>query len=51
VKAANDRLQPHQQIRGHTVWPGEAFPMTPTLKVKRAEVQAALQDAGFPAPV
>ena len=51
VKAANARLQPHQQIRGHTVWPDEAFPMTPTLKVKRAEVQAAMHDAGFPAPV
>jgi long-chain acyl-CoA synthetase len=38
IKAANLRLQPYQQIRGHTLWPDEAFPMTPTLKVKRAMV-------------
>ena len=38
VKAANAKLQPHQQIRGHTRWPDETFPLTPTLKVKRAEV-------------
>lgn len=38
VKAANARLQPHQQIRGYTLWPDEAFPLTPTLKVKRADV-------------
>ena len=44
VKAANARLQPHQQIRGLArFWPEEAFPMTPTLKVKRAEVIQAVQ--------
>ena len=42
IKAANLRLQPHQQVRGHTLWPDEAFPMTPTLKVKRAEVAEAI---------
>jgi long-chain acyl-CoA synthetase len=42
IKAANARLQPYQQIRGHTLWPDETFPMTPTLKVKRAEVAEAI---------
>jgi acyl-CoA synthetase (AMP-forming)/AMP-acid ligase II len=44
IKAANLRLQPHQQIRGHTLWPEEAFPMTPALKVKRAVVTETLAE-------
>ncbi len=43
VRAANGRLAPHQQIRRHTVWPDETFPLTPTLKVKRAEVKDRLE--------
>ena len=42
VKRANTRLAPHQQIRGHTIWPDETFPLTPTLKVKRGEVARRL---------
>jgi long-chain acyl-CoA synthetase len=38
VRGANQRLAPHQQIRRHTLWPEDTFPMTPTLKVKRADV-------------
>src|SRR5205807_195192 len=38
VRSANQRLAAHQQIRRHTVWPDESFPLTPTLKVKRADV-------------
>jgi long-chain acyl-CoA synthetase len=42
VRAANQRLAPHQQIRRHTVWPEDSFPLTPTLKVKRADVAERL---------
>jgi len=42
VRAANQHLAPHQQIRRHTVWPDEAFPLTPTLKVKRTDVAERL---------
>jgi len=42
VRSANQRLAPHQQIRRHTVWPEDSFPLTPTLKVKRAEVAEGL---------
>jgi long-chain acyl-CoA synthetase len=38
VRGANQHLAPHQQIRGHTVWPEDGFPLTPTLKVRRADV-------------
>jgi long-chain acyl-CoA synthetase len=42
VRAANQRLAPHQQVRRHTVWPADGFPLTPTLKVKRADVAERL---------
>ena len=35
VSWANDQLAEHQKVRGHTVWPGEDFPRTHTLKVKK----------------
>jgi long-chain acyl-CoA synthetase len=39
IAEANRHLEPHQQIRGWTVWPHDDFPRTAsTLKVKRAEV-------------
>jgi long-chain acyl-CoA synthetase len=43
VRAANRTVAPHQQVRGHTVWPDPDFPRTHTLKVKKHEVLAALQ--------
>ena len=43
LRAANRRLAPHQQIRGHSIWPDETFPLTPTLKVKRGEVAERLE--------
>jgi long-chain acyl-CoA synthetase len=49
IRAANAQLGPQQQIRGHTVWAEEAFPMTPTLKVKRVDIiekLAKLQPVG-----
>lgn len=42
IQQANKQLAPHQQIRGFTLWSGEDFPRTHTLKVKRQEVQQAL---------
>jgi long-chain acyl-CoA synthetase len=44
VRRANGRLGPHQQIGGWTVWDEPDFPRTPSLKVKRAEVLAALAE-------
>jgi long-chain acyl-CoA synthetase len=38
VRGANKRLAAHQQIRRHTLWPADSFPLTPTLKVRRGEV-------------
>ena len=38
VSWANGQLGEHQQIRGHTVWPSDEFPMTHTLKVKKGQV-------------
>ena len=44
IKSANKQLAAHQQIRGYTVWPDETFPLTPTLKVKRADVAQRLAE-------
>lgn len=38
VRRANQRLAPHQRVGGHTVWPDDSFPMTPTLKAKRNDI-------------
>jgi long-chain acyl-CoA synthetase len=43
IRQANEHLAPHQRIRGVTVWPDSDFPRTHTLKVKKHEVLAALQ--------
>jgi long-chain acyl-CoA synthetase len=42
VRDANTVLGGSQQIRGHSVWPGDDFPRTHTLKVKKRLVLAAL---------
>ena len=42
VRSANQRLAQHQQIRRHTIWPDDSFPLTPTLKVKRGDVAERL---------
>jgi len=42
VRDTNRLLAPHQQVRRFTVWSGEDFPRTHTLKVKRHEVLEAL---------
>ena len=49
IERANRRLEPHQRVRGWTVWPGKDFPRTPsTFKVKRFEVQAAIEALARP---
>jgi long-chain acyl-CoA synthetase len=42
IRETNRLLAPHQQIRGFTIWHGDEFPCTHTLKVKRHEVLKAL---------
>ncbi|MGH2542987.1 MAG: AMP-binding protein, partial [Ardenticatenaceae bacterium] len=44
VRAANALLASHQHIHGFTVWPDETFPLTPTLKPKRADIAARLAE-------
>jgi acyl carrier protein len=48
VRRANGKLGPHQQIGGWSVWNGADFPRTPSLKIKRAEVLAALAEQRAP---
>jgi len=43
VQSVNKQLASHQQIRGFTIWPGQDFPRTHTLKVKRQEVLAEIE--------
>lgn len=44
VRMANRALAPHQQIRGHALWPDPDFPRTHTLKVRRPEVERRLPE-------
>src|SRR4029079_18965440 len=46
VRDANTKLSGSQQIRGWSIWPGDAFPTTPTQKVKKREVVEALLTLG-----
>lgn len=49
ISAANRRLAPHQQIRGSTVWPDADLPRTTTLKVRKPDILARLEDLERPA--
>jgi long-chain acyl-CoA synthetase len=49
IKDANARLAPHQQIRGSTVWPETDLPRTHTLKVRKPDILARLEDLERPA--
>ena len=40
VRTANGQLASHQRIQRYTVWPEETFPVTPTMKPKRADITA-----------
>ncbi|MFY9821379.1 MAG: AMP-binding protein, partial [Thermoanaerobaculia bacterium] len=48
VRQANADLEPHQRIRGWSIWPEPDFPRTSLLKVRRAEVAAHLHREGAP---
>jgi long-chain acyl-CoA synthetase len=49
ITAANARLAPHQQIRGSVVWPDVDLPRTHTLKVRKPDILARLEDLERPA--
>jgi long-chain acyl-CoA synthetase len=46
VQQANATLASHQHVHGHTVWSGDDFPRTHTLKVKRHEVLQVVRATG-----
>jgi long-chain acyl-CoA synthetase len=48
VATANARLAPHQQIRGSTVWPDPDLPRTHTLKVRKPDILARLDELERP---
>ncbi len=43
VKQVNEKLETHQQITSHSLWPDEDFPRTPTLKINRKLVTQAVE--------
>ncbi|MBI3969836.1 MAG: AMP-binding protein [Chloroflexi bacterium] len=43
VREVNRQLAAHQQITSHSVWPGEDFPRTATLKIDRRAVRQTVQ--------
>jgi long-chain acyl-CoA synthetase len=49
IQSANTRLAPHQQIRGSTAWPDADLPRTTTLKVRKPDILARLEDLERPA--
>jgi long-chain acyl-CoA synthetase len=49
VRRANERLAPHQQIQGFTVWPHGDFPRTHTFKVRKGEIARILTTGEAPA--
>ena len=49
VKAANATLGPNQRVAGWRLWPGEDFPRTHTLKIKRDPIRRwASTDTSLP---
>ena len=47
LREANRRLEEHQQVRGRSVWPGEALPRTEgTGKLKRRELKRWVESGG-----
>ncbi len=47
LREANRRLEDHQQIRGRSIWPGEALPRTEgTRKLKRRELKRWVASGG-----
>ncbi|WP_322797248.1 AMP-binding protein [Tepidiforma sp.] len=50
VRLANQQLDARQQVLGWSVWPGDDFPRTHTLKVRRPLVEAWLREQDRSAP-
>jgi long-chain acyl-CoA synthetase len=48
IASANERLAPHQQIRGSTAWPDPDLPRTHTLKVRKPDILARLEELERP---
>jgi long-chain acyl-CoA synthetase len=48
VTTANQRLAPHQQIRGSTSWPDPDLPRTHTLKIRKPDILARLDEIERP---
>jgi long-chain acyl-CoA synthetase len=49
IGRANEELEPHQRIRGWSVWTEEDFPRTPsTFKIKKAEVKRRILSTRAP---
>lgn len=48
IESANERLAPHQHIRGVTTWPDPDLPRTHTLKVRKPDVLARLAELERP---
>jgi long-chain acyl-CoA synthetase len=48
IQTANRRLAPHQQIRGSTPWPDPDLPRTHTLKVRKPDILARLDELERP---
>jgi long-chain acyl-CoA synthetase len=49
IRVANTKLAAHQQVRGSTVWPDADLPRTHTLKVRKPDILARLEDLERPA--
>ncbi len=43
LKKANSKLEAHQYLNSIVVWKGNDFPRTPTMKIKRREVEAGIK--------
>jgi long-chain acyl-CoA synthetase len=48
IRDANGKLAPHQQIRGSTTWPDPDLPRTNTLKIRKPDILARLDDLDRP---
>jgi long-chain acyl-CoA synthetase len=44
IQQANLKLEPHQKIRGYSLWPDQEFPITHTMKIKKHEVIRAIKE-------
>lgn len=46
IERANQKLASYQRIDSYSIWPGEDFPRTSTLKVRKGEIFRFLQEEG-----